>query len=154
MAMELKSPAFQNGGVIPKRYTGEGLDVSPPLVWSGEPAGTKSFALICDDPDAPGKTWVHWVLYGIPPTAHELKEGIPKQGVLSDGMLQGKTDFGDVGYGGPMPPPGKPHRYMFKLYALDTVLSLKPAITKADLLKAIEGHVLKESLLMGTYQRK
>lgn len=154
MSFQIKSPAFENGQPIPVKYTGQGKDVSPPLEWSGAPAGTKSFALINDDPDAPVGTWVHWVIYDIPANATNLAENIPAKETLPDGSKQGLNDWGRVGYGGPMPPPGKPHRYFFKLYALDTVLNLKPRATKAELLRAMQGHILAQAELMGTYQRK
>ncbi|MFH2138724.1 MAG: YbhB/YbcL family Raf kinase inhibitor-like protein [Candidatus Omnitrophota bacterium] len=152
-ALELKSDTLIKGEYIDKQYTGEGLDVSPPLNWSGIPEGTKSFALICDDPDAPVGTWVHWVMYNIPPYIKELGEAIPADEVLIDGSLQGKNDFGRIGYGGPMPPPGKPHRYFFKLYALDTLLDVKPGLTKSQLLEVINGHILTQVQLVGKYKR-
>src|SRR3989304_2756237 len=120
MSIQLTSSAFTDGSPIPARHTCDGPDVSPMLKWSGAPAGTKSFALICDDPDAPAGTWVHWVIYGIPPDTTDLPEGVPPDETLPDGSRQGKNDFGRIGYGGPCPPPGKPHRYYFKIYALDT----------------------------------
>jgi Raf kinase inhibitor-like YbhB/YbcL family protein len=152
-AMKLTSPAFADGTPIPERYTGDGADVSPPLVWSEAPPGTQGFALICDDPDAPVGTWVHWVIYGLPATATGLPEMVAPTDVLPGGVKQGLNDFRRVGYGGPCPPPGRPHRYFFKLYALDTGLALKPRATKADLLRAMQGHVRGEAQLMGTYQR-
>lgn len=154
MSLKLTSPAFAEGQPIPAKYTGDGPDVSPPLQWSGVPAGAKSLALICDDPDAPVGTWVHWVLYGLPASATELPENVPPQETLPSGARQGVNDFGRVGYGGPAPPPGKPHRYYFKLYALDTELNLKPKATKQELLRAMQGHILAEGQLMGTYQRR
>jgi len=153
MAFRIESPAFQTNGKIPQKYTCDGTDVSPPLVWSGAPEGTKSFALICDDPDAPVGTWVHWVIYDLPPDRRELPEAVPKTERLANGAKQGMTDFRRVGYGGPCPPPGKPHRYFFKLYALDTPLDLPPKATKADLLMAVNGHVLAQAELVGLYQR-
>ena len=139
MALELKSQAFKNGEFIPAKYTCEGADVSPPLEWSGSPQGAKSFVLISDDPDAPMGTWVHWVLYDIPAEKAGLPEGVKKDKVLSDGSKQGVTDFGRAGYGGPCPPPGTPHRYFFKLYALDAKLDAKPGLSKKELLKAIKS---------------
>jgi Raf kinase inhibitor-like YbhB/YbcL family protein len=153
MAFELTSPAFEHSKPIPAKYTGDGEDVSPPLEWSGAPEGTVEFALISDDPDAPGMTWVHWVIYGIPASNTGLPEAVPKTGSLADGARQGMTDFGSTGYGGPAPPPGKDHRYFFKLYALDIKLDLGPGATKATLLAAMEGDVLDETQLMGTYRR-
>lgn len=153
MALELKSPAFKSGEFIPAKYTCKGEDVSPALEWTDVPEGTKAFALISDDPDAPMGTWVHWVLYEIPAGEKSLPEGVKNDKVLSDGSKQGMTDFGRVGYGGPCPPPGKPHRYFFKLYALDAKLDLKPGLTKKALLDAVKGHVIEEAELMGKFQR-
>jgi len=153
MALELKSPAFSHESQIPPQYTCEGKDVSPHLQWSGVPDGTKSLALISDDPDAPSKTWVHWVIYNIPAGTRELHHGFPHDPSLPDGIRQGINDSGETGYGGPCPPPGKPHRYYFKLYALDCLLEIKGAVTKEKLLEAMKGHVLGEAVLMGTYER-
>jgi len=154
-AMELKltSPAFQPGGMIPRKFTCDGADVSPALAWSDPPAGTQSLALIMDDPDAPGRTWVHWVLYDLPSDARELPEGVPKQNRLESGALQGNNDFPKIGYGGPCPPPGPAHRYFFKLYALDAKTGLKPGATKADLEKVMKGHILAQTELVGRYKR-
>jgi len=154
MGIALTSPAFKDGSPIPSRYTCQGEDVSPPLKWGDVPDGTKSLALICDDPDAPMGTWVHWVIYCIPPTARELPQGVPPKETLPDGSRQGTNDFKRIGYGGPCPPPGKAHRYFFKIYALDTQIDLKPGATKKQLLSAMQGHVIGEGRLMGTYQRK
>jgi Raf kinase inhibitor-like YbhB/YbcL family protein len=150
--MEIKSSAFGRGEMIAAKYTCDGANFSPPLEWAGSPAGTRSFALICDDPDAPMGTWVHWVIYDIPPTATMLAEGITRQKDLPGGGTQGINDFRKVGYGGPCPPGGT-HRYFFKLYALDTMLGLKSGITKDQLLKAMRGHILAEAQIMGTYRR-
>lgn len=154
MAFQLQSPAFQSGGKIPQKHTCEGEDLSPPLIWTDPPAGTKSFALISDDPDAPMGTWVHWVLYNLPPETKELAEGMSQAETLPSGARQGMSDFRKVGYGGPCPPPGKPHRYYFKLYALDTVLDLPPRATKADFLVAASSHILAQAEWMGTYERR
>jgi len=151
--MELKSAAFQPGEMIPSKYTCDGPDVSPPLSWADSPAGTKSFALISDDPDAPGGTWVHWVIWNIPATTRSLEENLPKKDSLPNGAKQGTTDFRRIGYGGPCPPSGT-HRYFFKLYALDTTLNLPPRTTKRDLEKAMQGHVLGQAELMGKYRRR
>lgn len=151
--MRIESTAFKEGGAIPARFTGFGADVSPPLHWSGAPAGTRSFALICDDPDAPVGTWVHWVVYGLPASARELREGVGAYASLPGGAGQGINDFRRIGYGGPLPPPGKPHRYFFKLYALDAVLALGPGATKPELLRAMQGHILAEAQTMGTFLR-
>ncbi len=153
MALEVKSAAFEEGGSIPPKYTGKGEDISPPLEWSDIPQGTKSLALICDDPDAPMMTWIHWIVYNIPPEADGFKEGMAKDSMLADGTMQGITDFRSIGYGGPSPPPGGAHRYYFKLYALDTKLDLKPGATKKALLKAMEAHILGETQLMGKFKR-
>ena len=153
MKIELSSSAFQEGETIPKQYTGDGKNISPPLRWAAPPQGTESFALICDDPDAPRGTWVHWVLFNLPPDQRQLSEAVPPQEELADGAKQGKNDFRNIGYGGPAPPPGKPHRYFFKLYALDRQLDLKPGVTKGELETALKGHVLAEGQLMGRYGR-
>ena len=152
--MQLTSTAFTEGAAIPPQYTCDGTNVSPPLKWSSVPAGTKSLALIVDDPDAPAGTWVHWVLYDLPVTATELAEGLPKSQYVAGGAKQGLNDFQYLGYGGPCPPHGKPHRYFFKLFALDTLLDLKPGLTKRDIERAMETHILAQTQLMGTYQRK
>ena len=151
--MELKSSAFPPGGVIPAKYTCDGLDISPPLSWADVPAGTQSLALIADDPDAPGGMWVHWVAWNIPPNTNALQEDVPKRDSLPSGMQQGTTDFRSIGYGGPCPPSGT-HRYFFKLYALKTTLNLPPSTTKKELEKAMQGHILKQAELIGKYQRK
>lgn len=153
MSIEVTSTAFEHGMTIPKPYTGDGVDQSPPLRWSEPPAGTQSIALICDDPDAPRGTWVHWVLFNLPPQARELKAGVPTTATLGNGAKQGKNDFGNIGYGGPAPPKGKAHRYFFKLYALAVALDLPPEATKAELEAAMKGHILAEGQLMGTYKR-
>lgn len=153
MSIELTTTAFPQGSPIPRQYTGDGANHSPPLQWSSPPAGTQSIALICDDPDAPRGTWVHWVLYNLPADARELEEGVPATATLPSGAMQGKNDFGNIGYGGPAPPRGKPHRYFFKLYALAVPLHLKSGATKAQLESAMKGHILAEGQLMGTYQR-
>ncbi len=151
----VRSPAFVDNSPIPRKYTAEGEDVSPPIEWVGAPAGTRSFALIVDDPDAPDprapqRTWVHWVLYDIPAEAHALAEGVKKHG-LPAGTRQGLNDWKRTGYGGPSPPAGR-HRYFHKLYALDVVLPDLEQPTKARLLNAMKGHVLAEAQLVGTYQ--
>jgi len=154
MNIPVTSTAFAEGRPIPDKYTCSGPNVSPVLRWGNAPAGTKSFALIADDPDAPVGTWVHWVLYDLPPATMSLAENVPSSPELPDGSKQGVNDFGQPGYGGPCPPPGKPHRYFFKIYALDIMLNLKSGATKKELLKAMDGHVLAEGQLMGTYQRQ
>ena len=152
MDIKVTSQAFQEGGMIPKKYSGEGDDVSPPLVWGPVPAGAKSLVLISDDPDAPVGTWVHWVLYNLPPNVTELAENVPPTETLGNGAKHGKNDFRKLGYGGPMPPSGT-HRYFFKVYALDAVLNLPAGATKSQLLKAMEGHILGQGQLMGKYKR-
>ncbi len=152
--MQLTSTAFAEGAAIPAKHTCDAKDVSPPLKWAGLPAGAKSLALIVDDPDAPVGTWVHWVLYDVPVTMTELAEDVAKSQYAAGGAKQGLNDFGRLGYGGPCPPHGKAHRYFFKLYALDAVLDLKPGLTKRDLERAMEKHILARTQLMGTYQRK
>lgn len=154
LSLKLTSPAFLEGERIPKKYTGEGLDVSPPLKWVQAPPTTASFAIICDDPDAPMGTWDHWVIYNIPPETSKLREAVPTQEQLPDGSRQGLNDFDEIGYRGPMPPPGKLHRYIFTLYALDTMLDMPKPVKREDLDKAMKGHVIEESKLMGTYQRQ
>jgi hypothetical protein len=153
MAFELKTAVFAPGGSIPKKFTCDGPDLSPALTWGDPPAGTESFALIMDDPDAPVGTWVHWVLYDLPETARALAENVPKSEELSGGARQGRNDFRKIGYGGPCPPSGAPHRYFFKLYALDAKLNLKAGATKADVERAMKGHILAQAELMGRYQR-
>jgi Raf kinase inhibitor-like YbhB/YbcL family protein len=154
MKIQLTSAAFADGQPIPAKYTGDALDISPPLAWTNAPASTKSFALIADDPDAPVGTWVHWVIYDLPPTVTALAEDQLKLAQFKNGAKQGLNDFKKTGYNGPAPPPGKAHRYYFKLYALDAPTGLPPGATEADLLKAMDGHVLGEGRLMGTYQRQ
>lgn len=152
-SMELNSDAFPSQGYIPTRYTCSGENISPPLFWDDVPEGTESFVLICEDPDAPVGVWDHWVIYNIPAEKRKLKENIPKTAVLKEGMLQGINDFGYLGYGGPCPPPGKPHRYIFKLFALDIKLSLSSGATKEAVVKSIKGHILAQAELMGLYGR-
>ena len=153
MPFQISSMAFSSGEKIPQKFTCEGPDVSPQLNWTEAPGAAQSFALIMDDPDAPAGIWVHWVLYNLPANTRELPEDMEKREQLATGALQGRNDFRTIGYGGPCPPPGKPHRYYFKLYALDRVLGLKSGATKQELLKAMNGHVLAEGELMGTFKR-
>ncbi len=152
MEIKLKSPVFKEGDMIPKKYTCDGEDISPPLSWEMLPEGTQSLALICDDPDAPLGAWVHWVIFDIPSYIAELPEGIPPKKILENGIKQGKNDFGKIGYGGPCPPGGI-HRYYFKLYALNKKLILEPGITKDDLLEAMKECMLAQGQLMGRYKR-
>jgi len=153
MAITVISSAFNEGGMIPSKYTCDGADVSPALAWDGIPEGTKSIALISDDPDAPVGTWVHWVLWNLPPDAKGLPEQVPTDPELPDGARQGINDFGRAGYGGPCPPGGT-HRYYFKVYALDTMLNLPSGTRKANLVAAMDGHVLAQGQLMGKYSRR
>jgi Raf kinase inhibitor-like YbhB/YbcL family protein len=154
MTIDITSTAFQSdGSAIPRQYTGDGEDRSPPLAWSEPPSGTKSLALICDDPDAPRGTWVHWVLFNLPAQTRILEEGVPTAETIASGAKQGKNDFGNIGYGGPAPPKGKPHGYFFKIYALDTTMDLPAGATKSQLVGAMKGHLLAEGQLVGKYQR-
>ena len=152
MAVTITSFSFTEGGLIPKKHTCDAEDISPDLKWSGVPKEAESLALICDDPDAPGGTWVHWVLFNIPAAVTALPAGIPPDAVLNNGSRHGKNDFRKLGYGGPCPPGGT-HRYFFKIYALDTLLTLESGSTKAQLVAAMKGHILAEGQLMGKYKR-
>lgn len=153
MVLAVSSSAFQEGGKIPARYTCEGQDVSPAITWGEPPAETQSFALIMDDPDAPGGVFTHWVLFNLPADSRELPEAVPTQAQLPNGSLQGKNDFGKTGYGGPCPPSGRPHRYQFTLYTLDQPLDLKAGASKKSVIDAMQGHILAQGRLTGTYQR-
>ena len=150
--MKLTSSAFGAGEMIPRRYSCDGDDLSPPLAWTGVPAGAKALALICDDPDAPVGTWVHWVLFNLPPSLTQLPEGLPAAQTLENGAIHGTNSWKRVGYGGPCPPSGT-HRYFFKLYALDAPLTLGSNATARDVQAAMKGHVLAEAQLMGRYRR-
>ncbi len=149
--MQLTSTSFQDQ--IPARFTCDGAGVSPQLAWSAPPAGTVSFALIVTDPDAPGRTFIHWVLYDLPAATRELREELPPQGQLSDGSRQGRNDFGNLGYGGPCPPGHSPHHYVFTLYALDAKLNLPVGATRAQVDAAMLGHILAQGELVGLFQR-
>ena len=151
--MNLSSTSFQNGSRIPAKFTCNGAGISPQLAWSAPPAGTASFALIVTDPDAPRRTFVHWVLYDLPAAAQALPEGLPGLGQLSNGARQGRNDFGEIGYGGPCPPPGSPHHYILTLYALDATLNLPVGATRAQVEAAMQGHVLAKGELIGLYQQ-
>lgn len=153
MEIKLTSSAFEDGAMIPAKYTCDGQDISPPLQFDNIPQATRSIALISDDPDAPMGTWVHWVVFNIPPETRELSENFPSDETLPDGTRQGLTDFGKTGYGGPCPPSGT-HRYFFKIYALDTIIDVVPIADKKKLLKAMEGHILGQGQLMGKYKRQ
>jgi Raf kinase inhibitor-like YbhB/YbcL family protein len=152
MTLSITSPAFKNGSSIPAEYTCISKDISPTLAWSGQPAATKSFALIMDDPDAAGGTWVHWVIYNIPASARGLQEAAPTKVQLADGSLNGVNSWGNLGYGGPCPPSGT-HRYFFKLYALDTMLDLPSGANKQKLLSVMQDHILAQGELMGTFSK-
>jgi len=155
LRLTVQSTAFPDGKAIPKQHTADGADVSPPLTWSGAPAGTKELALIMDDPDAPGdEPWVHWVIYKIPADLKGLPEGLPRAAQLESpaGAMQGQNSWGTVGYRGPAPPSGV-HHYHFKLYALDAALDVRAGLSKQALLDAMSGHILAEGKLVGTYQR-
>ena len=152
MDIIITSSVFEEGGMIPEKYTCDGMDVSPPLTWSDFPEGVKTFALICDDPDAPMGTWVHWVLFNLPHNVNQLNEGIPPERDLDNAAKQGMNDFRKIGYGGPCPPGGT-HRYYFKIYALDIELDLEAGAAKSELLEAMEGHILAQGHLMGRYKR-
>ncbi len=152
-SFRIESRAFKQGATIPARYSCQGENISPPLAWANPPSGARSFALIVEDPDAPAGIWTHWVVYNLPAQARAMDENTPKLGELPNGGLQGTSSFGSVGYGGPCPPPGRAHRYFFRLYALDTVLELKAGATKAGVLAALKGHILGEAQLMGRFKR-
>lgn len=153
MTIKITSTAFEQEGMIPPKYTADGENISPPLTWDTVPEGTVTIALISDDPDAPMGTWVHWVMWNVPPDKTGLPENVPPDPNLPDGSIQGITDFGNPGYGGPAPPSGT-HRYFFKIYALDTKLDLPESSTKINLVRAMQGHILAEGELMGKYKRQ
>jgi len=153
LAFELQSEVFENKGYIPDRYTCDAQDFSPPLSWSGIPKNAKSLVLICDDPDAPFKIWVHWVAFNIFPEAGGLKEGVSKEELAELSIVEGINDFGKVGYQGPCPSPGKAHRYSFRLYALGTTLALEEGVSKKNVIEAMQGHIIAEAKLTGFYQR-
>lgn len=152
--LDIESSVFESGGYIPDRYTCDAQDFSPAIAWSDVPDDTKSFVLICDDPDAPFKVWVHWALFNIPVKIRELKENISDSELSSLGIVKGINDFGTLGYRGPCPPQGKPHRYFFKLYALDVNLSLEEGATKSELIAAMQGHIIAEAKIVASYQRE
>ncbi len=151
-SLQVASTSFKEGQLIPRHYTCDGVNISPPLEWSGVPQSAKTIALVADDPDAPGGTWVHWIFYNLPAANIGLVENLPADESLKAGGFQGKNDFGKIGYGGPCPPSGT-HHYYFRVYAVDSELPLKAGATKAELLKAMEGHILAQGQLMGTYAR-
>jgi Raf kinase inhibitor-like YbhB/YbcL family protein len=153
MVLRIESPAFKDREVLPKRFTCDGEDISPPLSWEGIPEGTRSLAIICDDPDAPSTTWDHWIIFNIDPLKGGIQEAVSKERRLPEGEIHGKNSWGRSDYGGPCPPPGNPHRYFFKLYALDTRLSLSPGSSKSELLESMKKHILDKAQLMGIYGR-
>lgn len=152
---QLSSTAFEDGAEIPADHTCSGKDVSPPLAWTDPPEGTAQFALVCDDSDAPSGNWVHWVIYAIAPQVRELPQGVAVTAKVlePEGALQGVNDFKEIGYRGPCPPPGKPHRYVFTLYALGAAVTLEPGATRTELLAAVEGSIIAQTQLVGTYAR-
>jgi Raf kinase inhibitor-like YbhB/YbcL family protein len=153
MKLTVTTTAFKEGNPIPRDYTGDGKNISPPLHWSGAPEHTQSYALICSDPDAPSGVWIHWVIFNIPADATGLKEGVAKKALLPDGAAQGINSGHAIGYDGPAPPPGPAHRYYFHVYALDSKLALNGKVTKDALIKVMEGHILGEGQVMGKYGR-
>ena len=153
-SMQITTTAFKEHEAIPARFTCQGENVSPALSWSGMPANAKSLVLICDDPDAPSGTWTHWVVYDLPSSASELPENVSRSATISGGGKQGMNDFRQIGYGGPCPPSGKPHRYFFRLYALNSMLELRPGARRSDVEAAIGKHLLASAEVFGTYQRR
>jgi Raf kinase inhibitor-like YbhB/YbcL family protein len=151
--LQLTSASFEADSALPAKYTCDGPDVSPALAWNEPPAGTKSFALVVDDPDTPKKTVIHWLIYDLPAATRTLPEGVPTKAKLPDGSRQGKNDHGKIGYSGPCPPAGAAHHYFFKLYALDYQPGLKPKATAADAEKAIKGHILAQAELIARFQQ-
>ena len=153
MPLVLQCPEFPSGATIPQRFTEDGANVSPPLQWVGTPTGTGAYALVMDDPDAPGGTWVHWVVYDMPAMQTSLSGIVPALRSVEGGARQGKNSWGKIGYGGPAPPPGPAHRYFFRLYALSAPTNLKSGVTRESLMVAIKGKVLGEAVWMGRYGR-
>jgi len=151
--IELRTTSFTPGGFIPRRFTCEAADLSPALTWTDPPVGTQSFAIIEDDPDAPSGTFVHWLVYDLPAPSHRLPEGLSGNNQIPGGGRQGINDFSRTGYSGPCPPPGRPHRYFIRLYALDAKTNLPPAATRKELESAMQGHILAQAELMGRFQR-
>jgi len=154
MEIEVVSSAFQEGGAIPIQYTCDDANISPPLRWGGIPKNSQSLAVICEDPDAPSGTFVHWVIFNLPPIVSDLSEAVPTtEDLVESGAVQGRNDFNNIGYDGPCPPPGKAHRYFFRLYALDTKLEIDAGASRREFERAANGHILAEGHLMGTYKR-
>lgn len=150
--MQVSSSAFKDGDSIPPEFTADDVDVSPPLQWQGAPGDTKSYVLICDDPDAPRGTWTHWVIFNIPADRHELPKAVPTEREVLDGARQGINSFKKIGYGGPNPPAGKPHHYIFTVYALDTLLDLPAGSSKQDVEKAMKGHIRASGKVTGLFK--
>ena len=154
MEIEVLSPAFYEGGAIPVQYTCDDANVSPPLRWGGIPKDSQSLAIVCEDPDAPSGVFVHWLIFNLPPIVSDLPEAVPTtETLVESGAIQGRNDFDNIGYDGPCPPHGKPHRYFFHIYALDIKLRLQPGATKQEFERAANGHILARGHLMGTYKR-
>ncbi|HUN89557.1 MAG TPA: YbhB/YbcL family Raf kinase inhibitor-like protein [Terriglobales bacterium] len=153
MSFQISTSSFSSGASIPTKFTCDGQDVSPQLSWSRAPEATKSFALIADDPDAPAGTWTHWLIWDIPVASNQLAEGVPKTEEVGGLARQGQNDFRKIGYNGPCPPPGKPHRYYFKLFALDSKLNIHTGANRAQLDAAMKGHILAQTEVMGRYGR-
>ncbi len=153
MSFAITSTAFSNGGEIPRRFTCSGEDLSPALTWNDTPPNTQSLVLIADDPDAPAGTWTHWIVWNIPGHATLLPEAVPPNQVLDNGARQGRNDFNRIGYGGPCPPPGRPHRYFFRLYALDARLGLQPGSARSELEPAMKSHIIAQAEWMGMFKR-
>lgn len=153
MALMIKSSAFNDGDTMPAKYTCKGENISPSLFWEQPPGDTGSFAIICEDPDAPGGMWVHWVIYNIPEGVTELPEHVPIRELTDNGAKQGMNDFGRIGYGGPCPPPGTEHKYFFRLYALDQILEVNTGLTRDQLLKAMKDHIIEEAEIMVKFKR-
>ncbi len=151
--LALNTDAFENGGYIPRKFTCDGEDASPEISWAGAPDGTETYALIVDDPDAPGRTFTHWVVYNIPAAVTGFEEGMSAFDIVKAGASQGKNDFGQTGYGGPCPPQGKPHHYHFHLYAVDVVLDIPSGVSRGAVLNALKGHVLADVEIIGLYKR-
>ncbi|MGC8764821.1 MAG: YbhB/YbcL family Raf kinase inhibitor-like protein [Brevinematia bacterium] len=153
MSIKLKSPSFKNGDMMPSKYAYDRENLSPPLEWENIPSNAKSIAIICDDPDAPVGNWVHWIIFNIPATKKGLAENISKNPELPDGSRQGRNDYGKIGYDGPCPPYGT-HRYVFKIFALDTMLDLKAGCSRGEIINAMKNHILDKGELTGLYSRK
>ncbi len=152
--MQLQTSAFAPNADVPVEFTCDGANISPPLAWTAPPEGTQSLALVVDDPDAPRGTWVHWVVYNLPPTARQLPEAVAPRGPLASGAQQGRNDFGEIGYGGPCPPAGRAHRYYFRLFALDRRLDLPAGCSRAELDEAMRDHILSRAEMIGRYRRQ